>query len=164
MSGMIEPFLLHLNFTDFDDFCANARNCDLSIRQSEAGDIDCRVAHAITKRVPTGHNRDSGGGTGGFRVHTRQAHALMREFVNAGGLITTDRIKCFVAEVTKTDVIDEDVEDIGRFAVILFAEFGQTLVQVFVFHRPAFTILFFQNVMLGIIGYIGGINRRKKLA
>jgi AraC family ethanolamine operon transcriptional activator len=34
---MTEPFLLHLNFTDFDDYCANVRNWNLDYRQIESG-------------------------------------------------------------------------------------------------------------------------------
>ena len=43
---MTEPFLLHLNFTDFDDYCANVRNWNLDYRQIESGQFSSELLMA----------------------------------------------------------------------------------------------------------------------
>ena len=43
---MTEPFLLHLNFTDFDDYCANVRDWNLDYRQIESGQFSSELLMA----------------------------------------------------------------------------------------------------------------------
>ncbi len=55
--GMDQPFLLHQNFDDFDDFCVNARNWDLEYRQIEPGPFSGELLIGLALNWWTPKNR-----------------------------------------------------------------------------------------------------------
>ena len=101
--------------------------------------------------MTAGHKRDAGGCAGGLGVHSGQAHSLPGELIDARRLVAANSIECLVAEITKPDVIDQDVENIGRLAAVFLAKFGEALVQAFVFQCPGLAVLLFQDVILGVM-------------
>jgi hypothetical protein len=101
--------------------------------------------------MSAGHKGNPSGCARGFGVHPRQAHSVTGELIDIGCFITPYGIQRFVAQIAKTDVINEYVENIGGLAVVFLAKLCQTFVEIFVLYRPALAVLLLQNVILCVM-------------
>ena len=86
---------------------------DFLLGEAKSRNIYGRVTHPIAEGLATGHECHPRGRTGGLGVHAGQAHAFTCKFINAGSFIAANCIQSFAAEIAKTDVIDQNVKDIG---------------------------------------------------
>jgi hypothetical protein len=89
-------------------------------------------------------------------VHPGETHTLVGEFVDARRLVTANGIQLGYPQVAEANIVDQDVEDIRRFATVLPAELGQFFINGLVVPSPLFAVLGLQDILLGVVDELAG--------
>ena len=124
--------------------------------QSLTGDGSFGLIQSRARGKATGHHGYAGRGTRWLGVHTLEAETFFSESRNVRCLIASCHIHIGHADLSKPDIIKQDVNDIGRLATVFFAQFGQFGIDLFVLSRPAFTVLGLEDGVLGIVNDFSG--------
>ena len=171
--GIIEALMIrpgfhdvtHVPFADVDSFVTNLRqnlgNRHFLVSETKSGDIHRGVAHAVAMGLAAGHKGDARRGTGRFRVHPREAHAFISKFIDVGCFVAANSVQLCVTQISETDIVDQYIKDVRRLAVVFLFEICKLLVNSFVVSSPLFTVLRFEDVVLGVVNdlFTGGKNR-----